>query len=93
MVRGMKAEAVLDGYLLQQDDAVRFRVHFWERPKPGFAWNLDAWVLDDVLNVQEALSWVNANSRRRPYELFVETSGNLSDVYLVRISGENPNEP
>ncbi|GAA2895250.1 hypothetical protein GCM10010455_17980 [Microbacterium esteraromaticum] len=89
----MKAEPVLDYYSLDQDDPVRFRVHFWERPGPGYAWNLDAWLLSDVASVREAIEWVAENRHGRTYELFVETSGDLSEAYLVRLDGENPNNP
>lgn len=93
MLDPMKAQSALDSHLLGKDDPRRFRVHFWERPRPGYAWNLDAWLLDDVANVQEAMDWAAANSRGRPYELFVETTGDLSEVYLVRLDGVTPNNP
>lgn len=89
----MKAESTLDFYGLGQDDATRFRVHFWEQPKPGYGFNLEAWILNDAPDVHAALTWADSNSRGRGYELFVETTGDLSDAYLVRVAGTNPNTP
>jgi hypothetical protein len=75
-------------------------VHFWERPAPGYAYNLDAYVLVGAADVREAVRWAHANAYGRPLELFVEIDSESIDgelhvrsVPLVRLMGANPTEP
>lgn len=75
-----------------------YRVNYWERPAPGFGWNLDAWVLVSAGDVLEAIRWTQDNARGRRFELFAEVEpeppGNHPrHTPLVRLVGINPNLP
>jgi hypothetical protein len=76
----------------------RYRVNFWERSSSG-AWSLDAFVLSDVAEVTEALTWATENARGRRMEVFVETTDQPVTAFanprtsdLIRLAGANPNE-
>jgi hypothetical protein len=76
-----------------------YRVNFWELPAPGYAFNLDAYVLTDVADVGEAQAWVARNARGRPHELFLELEWQpigpgfeQRTAPLVRLAGQNPAE-
>ena len=75
-----------------------YRVNFWERPSPHFAWNLDAYVLTGVLDAPEALQWAGDTAHGRQFEVFVEVDaeaiGPLEEPRksaLVRVFGHDPN--
>lgn len=76
-----------------------YRVHFWEQPAPGYAFNLDAYVLVDASDVEEVQRWVLNNARGRVFELFLEMERQpvregleRRTVPLVRLAGQNPTE-
>ncbi|WP_200953368.1 hypothetical protein [Agromyces sp. Root81] len=76
-----------------------YRVNFWERPAPGFAFNLDAFVLVDASGVDEVLQWAASGARGRTYEVMVEAAEEpvepglqIRTAALLRLAGENPNE-
>lgn len=80
------------------DDSPCYRVNFWEQPRPGYGWNLDAFVLVEVQDVSEALRWVEEHANGRPFELFAEMDsepekplGAPRKASLVRLLGNNPN--
>ena len=80
------------------DDSPCYRVNFWEQPRPGYGWNLDAFVLVEVQDVSEALRWVEKHAKGRPYELFVEMGSEPEKPFdaprktaLTRLLGNNPN--
>jgi len=75
-----------------------YRVNFWERPQPGFAFNLDAFVLSGAADVEEVLSWIAENARDRMYELLVEVDSEkiepglqIRSAALIHLSGADPN--
>jgi len=75
-----------------------YRVNFWELAPEG-AWLLDAYVLVDILDVDQALRWADDHAAGRRFELFVEASAvgesNFTaprTVDLFRLFGTNPNE-
>lgn len=79
-------------------DSPSYRVNFWDRPSPGFAWNLDAYVLTEVEDIAEVLGWVDEHARGRRFELFVESDDEPVRSFesprttgLVRLIGSNPN--
>lgn len=79
-------------------DSPCYRVNFWERPRPGYGWNLDAFVLVEVQDVSEALCWAEEHANGRPFELFAEMDsepekpfGDSRETALVRLCGNNPN--
>ena len=76
-----------------------YRVNFWERPAPGIAFNLDAFVLADASGVDEVLQWAATRARGRTYEVMVEAAEEqlepglqIRTTALLRLAGENPNE-
>lgn len=80
------------------EDSPCYRVNFWEQPRPGYGWNLDAFVLVEVHDVAEALRWVEENARGRLFELFAEMHpepdkpfGTPRKTSLIRLLGSNPN--
>lgn len=80
------------------EDFPCYRVNFWVQPHPGLAWNLDAYVLLGVMDVTEALRWVDEHADGRLFELFAETDlepegsfGTPRKTGLVRLLGSNPN--
>ena len=75
-----------------------YRVNFWQRQSPRMGWNLDAYVLTDVGDVEEVLRWVEEQSRGRRFELFAETDDEPMTSFesprttgLIRLLGSNPN--
>lgn len=81
-----------------QDDEPRYRVNFWEGDGVT-AWKLQAFVLSDVGNVQEALEWVRMHENGRHAELFVEIDNEEIHPFdtprktdLIRLYGSDPNE-
>lgn len=82
----------------EQIESPSYRANFWTRPKPGYAFNLDAWVLVGASGVEEALQWVSDHRAGRDFELFAEVEempveGDLQvrNVSLVRLAGDDPN--
>ena len=80
------------------DDSPCYRVNFWEQPRPGYSWNLDAFVLVEVQDRSEALRWVEEHANGRPFGLFAEIGskpekqlGAPRKASLVRLLGNNPN--
>jgi len=78
--------------------APAYRVNFWERSSPQHAWNLDAYVLTEALDIQEVLRWADDTAHGRRFEAFVETDvepiGHLDrprTSALVRVFGDDPN--
>lgn len=72
----------------------RFRVEFWERPAPGFGWNLDAWEIDGCDSVHDVLTWVNANANGRLYTLYAVLTLDQADyLTYVLLDGVDPNAP
>lgn len=99
MVEGVRVFDTVHAEPQSYSGAPSYRVHFWQRPSPQHAWNLDAHVLADVQDVTEALAWVEANARGRRLELFVETEEEPAGAIeaprttgLVRLLGSDPNE-
>ena len=86
-------------------NAPAYRVHFWERPAPDWAWNLDAHVLTEAADIVEVLSWVDDNARGRRVEVFVEMDEMDEmdkepqgfhvprECGLLRLLGSDPNDP
>lgn len=79
-------------------DSPNYRVNFWQRPSPGFAWSLDAYALTEVEDVAEVLRWVDEHARGRRFELFAELDDEPEGPFerprkagLVRLLGSNPN--
>ena len=79
-------------------DSPSYRVNFWQRPSPGFAWNLDAYVLTEAEDIAEVLGWVDEHARGRRFELFAELDDEPDRSFesprttaLVRLLGSNPN--
>ncbi|GAA1118411.1 hypothetical protein GCM10009582_14580 [Arthrobacter flavus] len=79
-------------------DHPTYRVNFWQQPQPDFGWNLEAFVVVDAGDVNEAIFWAEQNSRGRPYELFAEISDeNVEGTErprqsgLIRLLGKDPN--
>ena len=79
-------------------DSPTYRVNFWQRPSPGFGWNLDAYALTEVQDITEVLRWVEENSHGRRFELFAEMDFQPEESFesprtagLVRLLGSNPN--
>ena len=73
-------------------DSPRFRVDFWSRPRREYAWNLDAWALDECDNVQEALEWVETHADGRLHALYaVLAPPVVAHLTYVRLSGADPN--
>jgi len=74
-----------------------YRVNFWEPRPAGWGWPLDAWILTECLDVREVLNWVEENARGRRFEVFVAPyRAGVKDedmTTLVRLLGENPNDP
>ncbi|TFD68774.1 hypothetical protein E3T47_02040 [Cryobacterium ruanii] len=73
-------------------------MNFWQRQSPRMGWNLDAYVLTDVEDVEEVLRWVEEQSRGRRFELFAETDDEPITSFesprttgLIRLLGSNPN--
>ncbi len=93
----MRAHETVHSECSYQDDAPTYRVNFWERDGTT-AWNLQAFVLSDVDNVQEALGWVKRHESGRLAELFVEIDneeihpfGTPRKTDLIRLYGFDPN--
>lgn len=81
-----------------QVDAPVYRVNFWQQPRPGYAWNLDAFLLSEVDGVVEALRWAEEHANGRSFELFVESHWEPVGPFeaprkagLIRLCGEDPN--
>lgn len=85
----MKAESTLQGVGLGQQHDPAFRVHYWTQPAADYAWNLDAWVLTDCEDVDEALSWARDNARGRRYQVFVVADSD--PPLIVHLLGKDPN--
>ncbi|AWB96688.1 hypothetical protein DCE93_00295 [Agromyces badenianii] len=71
-------------------------MNYWERPAPGFGWNLDAWTLSGTADVLEAIRWAEDHAKERRFELFAEVepepAGNHPrETTLVRLAGTDPN--
>ena len=76
-----------------------YRVQFWEQPAPGYAHNLDAFVLVGASSVEEALKWASDNARGRVWELLLEIEPEpvgaglqIRRSALARLAGTNPTE-
>lgn len=76
-----------------------YRVNFWQQPGPGYAWNLDAYVLTEARDITEVLLWVNEQADGRPFEVFIEMAEEPILTFeqprtsgLIRVLGSNPNE-
>jgi len=70
-----------------------YQVDFWERPKPGFAWNVDTWLLDGCKDVREAIGWAEANARGRRFQLLVLFDAGEGSQQTILLLGDNPNDP
>lgn len=80
-------------------DHPNYRVNFWERPRPGQAWNLEAFALTKVSSVAEVLKWVDEHVDGRRFEVFAETDDESHRSFdsprrsgLLRLLGSNPND-
>lgn len=72
----------------------RYRVEFWERPAPDYAWNLEAWELSDCESVHEAIHWVDEHSSGRVHTLYaVLAPPETPHLAYLRLSGRDPNNP
>lgn len=69
-----------------------YRVNFWEQPAPGYGWNLDAWLLDECVDVREAIAWARDHATGRRFEVLANVSEERETDQLVRLVGTNPNE-
>ncbi|MEO8262323.1 MAG: hypothetical protein ABI566_07110 [Pseudolysinimonas sp.] len=74
-----------------------YRVHFWH-VATGLAANLDAHILTDAADVQEALDWAGANSEGRPWEMFalferLPSLASNPESWWVRLHGTSPLVP
>ncbi|MBP3044188.1 hypothetical protein KKR91_06170 [Arthrobacter jiangjiafuii] len=79
-------------------DSPNYRVNFWVKPRPGYGWNLDAYVLTESGDITEVLRWVEEHADGRRFEVFAETDeepvlplGTPRTSGLVRLLGSNPN--
>ena len=79
-------------------DSPTYRVNFWVKPRPGYGWNLDAYVLTEAGDITEVLRWVDEHADGRRFEVFAETDaepvlpfGTPRTSGLVRLLGSNPN--
>ncbi|WP_413543288.1 hypothetical protein [Citricoccus nitrophenolicus] len=79
-------------------DAPTYRVNFWQRPAPGWAWSLDAYALSGADDISEVLQWVDEHARGRRVEVFAEMDEESDGSFqtprksgLVRLLGSNPN--
>lgn len=98
MVEGVRVFDTVHAEPQSYSEAPRYRVHFWQRPSPEHAWNLDAHVLADVQDVTDVLAWVDEHARGRSAEVFVETADEPEGAFdtprttgLVRLLGSDPN--
>ncbi|WP_202800890.1 hypothetical protein [Salinibacterium sp. PAMC 21357] len=97
----MKAEPTVHSEAFEELERPAYRVNYWERPgSSASGWNLDAWIVFDAADVDEASQWVKDHANGRRYELFVETVGEVYSGFeepraanLVRLAGSNPNDP
>ncbi|MBP3036920.1 hypothetical protein J2M53_11755 [Arthrobacter sp. zg-ZUI100] len=53
-------------------DSPNYRVNFWVKPRPGYGWNLDAYVLTEAGDITEVLRWVEEHADGRRFEVFAE---------------------
>ena len=79
-------------------DSTVYRVNFWQRPSPQHAWNLNAYLLSEALEITEVLPWVDEHARGRPFEVFAEMNDEPVGPFesprtagLVLLLGSNPN--
>lgn len=79
-------------------DVPTYRVNFWQRPAPGWAWSLDAYALTDAADISEVLQWVGEHAHGRRFEVFAEMDEESAGSFqtprksgLVRLLGSNPN--
>ncbi|AZZ56983.1 hypothetical protein [Rathayibacter iranicus] len=77
---------------MERINSPHYRVNFWSRQSEEFGWNLDAYLLDDALSINEVLTWAVLRADGRSYEVFaVITVGSTDETMLVRLVGTNPN--
>ncbi|MGW9112906.1 hypothetical protein [Microbacterium sp. NPDC055683] len=89
----MQATNVGEGDATIKVNAPTYRVEFWERPGPGFGWNLDAWELEDCASADEAAAWAREHARGRLFTLYVALRDHeASESIHVRLLGSDPNE-
>lgn len=72
-------------------EAPVYRVNFWERPRPGYAWNLDAFVLLGCADVVQVILWARSASKGRRFQIFVGVEDTLDPQTLIVLYGEDPN--
>lgn len=75
-----------------RDEHPCYRIDFWERPAPGYAWNSDVWLVDDAPDVSTVLAWAEEHSQGRRFQLLVRDRFATEDSYLL-LAGSNPNDP
>lgn len=72
-------------------DSPLYRVNFWERPRPEYGWNLDAYLLENCADVTQALLWALGEARGRRFQLFVNSEQSKESDTLVCLYGDDPN--
>ncbi|CAH0223978.1 hypothetical protein SRABI44_02919 [Microbacterium foliorum] len=88
----MQARQVSEVKESDRDVCPVYRVDFWATPGPGFAWNLDSWLLDGCPDVLQAVSWAVSRAEGRPFQLLVSFDANADGDSMILLLGENPNE-
>jgi hypothetical protein len=86
----MRARSMIDIKESDRDEHPCYRVDFWERPTPGYAWNSDIWLIDDAESVSSVIEWAEAHAEGRRYELLVKNRSTTEDSYVL-LAGSNPN--
>lgn len=68
-----------------------YRVNFWEKPRPGYGWNLDAYLLEQCPDVTQALLWALGEARGRRFQLFASIEETVESDTLICLFGDDPN--
>lgn len=76
-----------------REEHPRYRIDFWARPAPGYAWNSDIWLIEDAPNVATVMEWADRHAQGRRYQLLVSTRSDTEHSNYILLMGSNPNDP
>ena len=88
----MRARSIINVKEDDRDEDPCYRVDFWARPAPGYAWNSDVWLIDGAPDVSAVIAWAEAHARGQRYQVLVKNRSRTEESYTL-LQGANPNDP
>ena len=71
-------------------DSPAYRVYFWGRPSPTWAWQCEEWRLTAAHDVHEVLAWADGRAGDRTFTVQAEVDVSGEGRGMIRLAGTDP---